>query len=71
MLWSSTVRLGWSTCLTSDPLAPRVCTADLAGAVMFTVALARDGLPESPFTLRLHRDQLCGDCPESVPVDLR
>jgi hypothetical protein len=37
----------------SDPLAPRVCTADLVGAKTFVVALAKDRLPPSPFTLQL------------------
>ena len=57
--------------VTSDPLAPRNCTADLAGAAIFVVVLAKKAMPPSPFTVRLHEDQLCGDCPESVEVDLR
>ena len=59
---------------TSDPLAPRACTADLAGAAYFVVALARESLPESPFTVRLGRERICGapDCApaEEVEVDL-
>lgn len=39
--------------LISDPLAPRACTSDLAGAAVFVIAVAREGLPASPFTLQL------------------
>lgn len=58
---------------TSDPLAPRNCTADLAGGAFFLVGLARDQLPESPFTVVLNRDPVCRDCAAepSVTVDLR
>jgi hypothetical protein len=55
----------------SDPLAPRTCTADLAGAAVFVVALSREALPDSPFVLRLHSEPMrCGDCPDEVTVDL-
>jgi hypothetical protein len=37
----------------SDPLGPRACTADLAGSVVFVVALERRALPDDGFTLRL------------------
>ncbi len=46
--------------VTSDPLAPRGCTADLMGAAYFVVALDRSALPESPFTVRLWQDSRCG-----------
>ena len=46
---------------TSDPLAPRACTADLAAAVVFVVAIARDALPDDGFTLRLAREDVAGD----------
>lgn len=46
--------------VTSDPLAPRVCTADLVGAAFFVVALARQALPPSPFVVRLREDRICG-----------
>jgi hypothetical protein len=60
----------------SDPLAPRVCTADLKGSVTFLVALRRLNLPASPFRLRLQKDLLsCApDCffdEEEIVVDLR
>ena len=57
----------------SDPLAPRTCTADLVGAKTFVVALARDKLPASPFTLRLETgcNPDCGQGPSSISVDLR
>jgi hypothetical protein len=51
---------------TSDPLSPRACTADLAGAVMFLVAIERDALPTDGFTLRLRQD----DIGESIEVPL-
>jgi hypothetical protein len=50
---------------TSDPLAPRDCTADLAGAAVFVVAIARDALPPDGFTLRL-----CAACEFAEPVDV-
>jgi hypothetical protein len=51
---------------TSDPLAPRACTADLVAAEMFVVALDRDALPGDGFTLRLRPD----DLGESLEVTL-
>lgn len=39
-----------------DPLGPRACTADLAGAVVFVVALDRASLPDDGFTLALRED---------------
>ena len=41
----------WS--ITSDPLAPRNCTADLAGAAVFVVAIAHQAVPNG-FTLWLN-----------------
>lgn len=51
---------------TTDPLAPRACTADLAGAVVFVVAIARDALPDDGFTLQLRADDI-GDSIEVSP----
>ena len=60
----------------SVPNSPQVCTMDLAGARTFVVAVARDRLPPSPFTLRLHEEPMpcepdCYDGPSSIQVDLR
>ena len=60
----------------SDPYTPRACTADLAGGKTFVVAVARELLPPSPFTLRLHAEPIgcepdCGMGPSSLEVDLR
>lgn len=57
--------------VTSDPLAPRACTADLVGAAVFVVALSRDAVPASPFVVQL-RDRVldCEECAERVEVDL-
>lgn len=55
--------------VTSDPLEPRACTADLVGAVFFVVALSRDALPVDSFTLRLQRDNI-GDAETEMEVDL-
>jgi hypothetical protein len=60
----------------SDPLGPRVCTLDLVGAKTFVVAVARDLLPPSPFTLRLEAKPIgcepdCAMGPASLKVDLR
>jgi hypothetical protein len=52
--------------VTSDPLAPRGCTADLAGGAFFVVALQREALPESPFSISLRRDNPCVDCDGQV-----
>lgn len=54
---------------------PRVCTADLVGSQTFVVALARDRLPASPFTLRLEEDLIgchpdCGSGPTEISVTL-
>ncbi|HUG47128.1 MAG TPA: hypothetical protein VMP67_01825, partial [Candidatus Limnocylindria bacterium] len=56
--------------LVSDPLEPRGCTADLAGAVYFVVALERAALPESPFTLQLAQRDL-GTDEDRLTIDLR
>ncbi|HVM30090.1 MAG TPA: hypothetical protein VM305_04895 [Candidatus Limnocylindrales bacterium] len=56
--------------VTSDPLGPRPCTADLVGGAFFLVALQREALPESPFRLQLSEQPLCADC-EPVLIDLR
>jgi hypothetical protein len=45
---------------TSDPLAPRACTADLIGAAVFVVAVERDALPEDGFTLQLGPERVTG-----------
>jgi hypothetical protein len=58
--------------VTSDPLQPRMCTADLVGAAYFVVALSRESVPDS-FTLRLRHPAICVEClaePE-LKVDLR
>ena len=60
----------------SDPLAPRFCYLDLVGAKTFVVAVARNLLPPSPFTLRLHAEPIgcepdCGMGPSTLEVDLR
>jgi hypothetical protein len=60
----------------SDPYQPRGCTADLAGGKTFVVAVARDLLPPSPFTLRIHAEPIgcepdCGSGPSTLEVDLR
>lgn len=60
----------------SDPYQPRGCTADLAGGKTFVVAVARDQLPPSPFTLQIHADPMpcdpdCASGPASLEVDLR
>ena len=54
----------------SDPLAPRACTADLVGSVYFVVALSREALPESPFTVRLFERDLEGN-EDSLTLDFR
>jgi len=45
---------------TSDPLSPRGCTADLIGAAVFVVAVARDALPDDGFTLQLGPEKVTG-----------
>lgn len=59
--------------VTSDPLSPRVCSADLAGAAVFVVAVSRDALPADRFSLRLsERTVTCEDCgfTEAIEVSL-
>ncbi len=58
--------------VTSDPLEPRGCTADLVGASVFVVAVERDALPEHGFTLQLDRDggPNCEGCTASLEVEL-
>jgi hypothetical protein len=46
--------------VTSDPLAPRNCTADLAGAAVFVVAVERAALPADGFTLQLSERRITG-----------
>ncbi len=46
--------------VTSDPLAPRNCTSDLAGAATFVVALDRAALPADGFTLQLGPERVTG-----------
>jgi hypothetical protein len=56
---------------TSDPLAPRACTSDLAAAVVFVVALEREALPDGGFTLQLGRDLVtCADCGFTEQIDV-
>lgn len=60
----------------SDPLEPRFCLLDLVGAKTFVVAVARNLLPPSPFTLRLRAEPIgcepdCGMGPATLEVDLR
>jgi hypothetical protein len=46
---------------------------DLSGAAVFAVALSRDRLPPSPFTLQLNREPVCRSCtdpPDRLIVDL-
>jgi hypothetical protein len=45
---------------TSDPMAPRNCTDDLAGAAVFVVALEREALPDDGFTLQLGPERVTG-----------
>jgi hypothetical protein len=44
---------------TSDPLAPRGCDLIPSGSAVFIVALARDALPATPFTIQLHDPLPC------------
>lgn len=49
--------------VTSDPLSPRACTADLAGTAVFVAAVSRDALPAAGFILRLgEQTTTCADC---------
>ena len=59
--------------VTSDPLAPRVCSQPLAGAAVFVVAVSRAPLPADGFSLRLsERTITCADCgfTEAIEVPL-
>ena len=58
--------------VTSDPLEPRGCTADLVGAAVFVVAIERDALPADGFTLQLDRDggPDCEGCTAALNVEL-
>lgn len=57
--------------LTSDPLEPRACTADLAGAAVFVVAVERAALPADGFTLQLREDsEPCADCGFSQVIEV-
>ena len=55
--------------VTSDPLEPRACTADLAGAAVFVVAVARDAVAGG-FTLWLNEQAASADGGFSTPVDV-
>ncbi|HYI65460.1 MAG TPA: hypothetical protein VEW95_00895 [Candidatus Limnocylindrales bacterium] len=58
--------------ITSDPLSPRVCTADLVGAAVFVVAVSRDATPGG-FTLWLNEhaaSRADAEISASVEVDL-
>lgn len=58
--------------VTSDPLSPRACTSDLAGAAVFVVAVSRDALPADGFTLRLsERTTTCDECGFTEEIDVR
>jgi len=54
------IRDGVVFSVTSDPLEPRGCTADLVGAAVFVVALERDALPADGFTLQLAERRMTG-----------
>jgi hypothetical protein len=57
--------------VTSNPDGQMACSADLAGAVEFVVAINRDALPPRPFTVQLNDPQSCaGMTCASVEVDL-
>lgn len=62
------VRDGVVFSLTSDPLEPRGCTADLVGAAVFLVALERSALPTDGFTLRLAEQRITGEGAGSTEV---
>jgi hypothetical protein len=57
----------------SNPLGNVPCTADLAGAVVFVVAIERAALPSSPFVVSLTSPDDCTGipCAAAVEVDLR
>lgn len=55
----------------SDPLAPRDCTADLAGTAVFVVAVERDALSADGFTLQLTESSVtCPDCGFTEQIDV-
>jgi hypothetical protein len=58
--------------MTSDPLEPRGCTADLVGAAVFVVAVERAALPADGFTLQLGRDggPNCEGCTATLEIEL-
>ena len=57
--------------VTSDPLSPRACTADLAATAVFVVAVSRDALPAAGFTLRLsEQTTTCPDCGFSEEIEV-
>ena len=57
--------------VTSDPLAPRVCSQPLAGAAVFVVAVSRDALPDGGFSLRLsERSVTCEDCGSTMAIEV-
>jgi hypothetical protein len=56
--------------VTSDPLEPRACTADLVGAATFVVAIERDAVPDG-FTLWLNEQAAeQGNAGFSAPVEV-
>ncbi len=56
--------------VTSDPLEPRACTADLVGAAVFVVAIARDAV-EGGFTLWLNEQAAeQGNAGFSAPLEV-
>lgn len=67
------VRDGVVFSVTSDPLAPRGCTADLVGAVVFVVAVERAALPAAGFTLQLAATNVtCGaDCGSTEQIEVQ
>jgi hypothetical protein len=66
------IRDGVVHSVTSDPLEPRGCTADLVGASVFVVAVERDALPEDGFRLQLDADggPNCEGCTATLEVSL-
>ncbi|MGH2401235.1 MAG: hypothetical protein ACRDE6_00870 [Candidatus Limnocylindria bacterium] len=59
--------LVWS--VTSDPLQPRSCDADLAGTYVFVVAVARDAVPDG-FTLWLNEYAASRSGEFSAPLEV-
>lgn len=57
--------------VTSDPLSPRACTSDLAATAVFVVAVSRDALPATGFTVRLaEQTTTCADCGFSEEIEV-